>query len=228
MKLADWMKREVIITADGYSSVSVSGLNVSCHSINGAIQESQHVFIEVGLHHLLNTSTSKHLHVFEMGFGTGLNCFLTAIEALNKNVSVHYTAVEVFPLTKEEWKQLNYTNSLDHDELFSAIHMASWNRDVVIHQNFTLNKIDTNLINFSTPQLFNLIFYDAFAPAAQPELWTKEMFDKLYSMMTEDAVLVTYCSKGDVRRAMMAAGFRVEKLPGPSGKREMLRAVKAY
>lgn len=220
------MERVIIQTADGSSSVSVPKLNVSYHSKYGAIQESQHVYIEAGLQQFLNTSTTKHLNLFEMGFGTGLNCFLTAIEALKNKIAIHYTAVEAFPLSEGEWEQLNYTASLDHDELFSSIHMAPWNRDVVIHQNFILNKINTDLVNFSTGQLFNLVYYDAFAPAAQPELWTNEVFEKLYKMMAGKSVLVTYCSKSDVRRAMIAAGFRVEKLPGPKWKREMLRAVK--
>ena len=220
------MERVIIQTADGSSSVSVLGLNVFYHSKYGAIQESQHVYIEAGLHHLLNTSTTKHLNLFEMGFGTGLNCFLTAIEAMNKNVSIHYTAVEAYPLSEEEWRQLNYTGSLDHDELFSAIHLAAWNKDVVIHQNFTLNKINIDLVNFSTSRPYHLIYYDAFAPAAQPGLWTKEIFEKLYGMMIPGGILVTYCSKGDVKRAMLAAGFSVEKLQGPQGKREMLRALK--
>jgi tRNA U34 5-methylaminomethyl-2-thiouridine-forming methyltransferase MnmC len=161
-----------------------------------------------------------------MGLGTGLNAFLTALDAEKQQRKIHYTAVEQYPLTLEEASQLNYPETLQHKDLFTSLHQCPWNEDTTITNYFTLRKVQTNLANFSTAQPFNLIYYDAFAPAAQPELWTKDVFEKLYNMLTPGGILVTYCSKGDVRRAMIAAGFTITKLPGPPGKREMVRGVR--
>jgi tRNA U34 5-methylaminomethyl-2-thiouridine-forming methyltransferase MnmC len=222
------MKREVIRTADGSHTISIPELNVTYHSRHGAIQESLHVFIEAGLHHLLDRMEQPGaIRIFEMGFGTGLNAFLTALEAEQKQRKMHYTAVEPYPLAPEEASPLNYTETLQHNAVFSSLHQCPWHEDVLITGHFTLRKEKTSLANFSTTQPFNLIYYDAFAPAAQPELWTREVFEKLYGMLASRGILVTYCSKGDVRRALMAAGFTVTKLPGPPGKREMLRGEKA-
>lgn len=221
------MKREFIITKDGSHTIAVPELNVAYHSRYGAVQESVHVFIESGLHYVLSRSERPEvLSVFEMGFGTGLNAFLTAIEAEKLQTKVRYTAVETFPLTLEETAVLNYPEILGHAALFQRMHDCEWNKAIRLTDYFTLEKQQTSLLNFSTSQPFNLVYYDAFAPLAQPELWTKEVFQKLFSMMHEGGVLVTYCSKGDVRRTMTAAGFRVAKISGPPGKREMLRAEK--
>jgi len=162
-----------------------------------------------------------------MGLGTGLNAFLTAIEAEEKRIRIQYTAVEKFPIHPAEVKLLNYPEVLGHADLFQKIHDSKWNEPIRINEYFTLEKLETDLLNFSSSQCFNLIYYDAFAPNAQPELWAKEVFKKVFSMLEPGGVLVTYCSKGDVRRAMTAAGFTVKKLPGPPGKREILRALKA-
>ena len=159
-----------------------------------------------------------------MGFGTGLNAFLTAIEAVNKKVKVYYVAVEESPLNGEEAMSLNYSENLKHKEWFDALHECQWSEDIVINEYFTFRKEQTDINNYSTIQAFNIIYYDAFAPAAQPELWTEGLFKKLYSMLLPGGILVTYCSKGDVRRALKSAGFAVEKIPGPPGKREMVRA----
>ena len=170
-----------------------------------------------------------------MGFGTGLNALLTLMEA-NPQLQIHYTAIELFPLTAAESTELNYCDQLNRKDLlpaFEKLHQCEWEKDIVISPHFTIHKVNTSLLNIKTSKLFpgsasdpNLIYFDAFAPAAQPELWTKEIFEMLYSILRRDGVLVTYCSKGDVRRAMLAAGFVVEKIPGPPGKREIVRAVK--
>ena len=220
------MKKEIVVTHDGSHTIAIPELKMTYHSIHGAIRESNHVFIEAGLRYGHGHSKwPDRVRVFEMGFGTGLNAFLTAIEAINLKREIHYTAIEQFPITAEEAGLLNYADVLGHAELFHAIHDTKWNEPVRINEYFTLNKIQTNLLNFSTSQYFNLIYYDAFAPNAQPELWTKEIFEKLFHLLQPDGILVTYCSKGDVRRAMIAAGFDVKKLKGPPGKREMLRAT---
>ena len=216
----------MIITRDGSHTISIPERNVTYHSTYGAIQESKHVFIEAGLHYLIDQFQPTTLKVFEMGLGTGLNAFLTAIEAENGSVKIHYTAVEQFPLTTDEVKVLNYTEQLQQRDLFQKIHNGEWEENVIISEHFILRKKKIGLLNFSSAETFNLIYYDAFAPRAQPELWTKEVFEKLFRLLQPNGILVTYCSKGDVRRAMMAAGFNVKKLPGPPGKREMLMAMK--
>lgn len=222
-----WMKRELVRTADGSHTISLPELNVMYHSRHGAIRESRHVFIEAGLRHLSGRleRPDRAIRIFEMGFGTGLNAFLTAIESEKAQKNIHYTAVEQFPLTQEEANHLNYTETLGHKELFAALHQSKWNEEVALHKYFILRKEHTSLINFSTSQPFHLIYYDAFAPAAQPDLWTQNIFEKLFNLLTPGGILVTYCSKGDVRRAMIAAGFTVTKLPGPPEKREMLRGA---
>jgi tRNA U34 5-methylaminomethyl-2-thiouridine-forming methyltransferase MnmC len=222
------MDRMITKTGDGSDTITIPEMNVSYHSKHGAIQESMHVFIEAGFHYILNQSTIQPINIFEMGFGTGLNVFLTAIEASNRKTKVYYVGVEKYPLTKEETSSLNYTETLKHAELFQTIHQCSWNEDIELNEFFTLRKINGNFIDYSTDQLLNIIYYDAFAPTAQPELWAEEIFKKLYSMLLPGGILVTYCSKGSVRRAMKAAGFQVEKIPGPIGKREMVRAIKVY
>jgi len=221
------VERKIILTEDGSHSISVPDLNVTYHSIHGAIQESMHVFIEAGLRFWSGHSQwADRYKIFEMGLGTGLNALLTAIEAEEKKSKIRYTAVEQFPISIEEARTLNYTEYLDHEKLFQQIHESSWIERVIISEYFILQKEKISLLNFSAAERFNLIYYDAFAPNAQPELWTKEIFEKLFQMLEPNGILVTYCSKGDVRRAMMSAGFGVEKLKGPPGKREMLRAVK--
>lgn len=219
--------RQMVITGDGSHTISVPALNVSYHSIHGAIQESIHVFIEAGLNHfLLHNPTNQPISIFEMGLGTGLNALLTAIEAERRKINIYYIAIDAFPLSPEEAFALNYTKTLEHDHLFEQLHISEWNKNIPVNEYFTFRKEKIDLKDFSTSQQFSVIYYDAFAPNAQPELWTKEIFEKLFSMLLTGGVLTTYCSKGDVRRAMMAAGFTVTKLPGPPRKREMLLAEK--
>lgn len=220
-------EREIRVTGDGSVTIAIPKLQVTYHSKHGAIQESMHVFIETGLKPLLHRHET--LCIFEMGFGTGLNALLTLREAARHQQKIHYQAVEAFPLEKEITAHLNYAEQLQQPELkpvLEALHTAPWNQPLALTPWFTLQKNHTSLFNFSTSQLFHLIYYDAFAPNAQPELWTREAFTQLFNSLAPGGVLVTYCSKGDVRRAMQAAGFTIEKIPGPPGKREMVRAGK--
>jgi tRNA U34 5-methylaminomethyl-2-thiouridine-forming methyltransferase MnmC len=219
--------RQLMITKDGSHTLSIPEMNVTFHSHHGAIQESMHVFIEAGLKYFIETMAVPGMHIFEMGLGTGLNALLTLIEAEKRQQVVHYTAVELHPLQENEIASLNYCEQLkrtDIEPLFQLLHQCEWGKDISISPFFTLNKIQVNLIDFSTYQPFNLVYYDAFAPAAQPGLWTKEVFEKLFSTLSPGGILVTYCSKSVVRKAMQAAGFVVTKIPGPHGKREMVRA----
>jgi tRNA U34 5-methylaminomethyl-2-thiouridine-forming methyltransferase MnmC len=221
------MKKEVIQTADGSHTLELAGSGITYHSRRGAIRESQHVFIYAGLHCILHRQeTPEPVRIFEMGFGTGLNTFLTVMEAAKNNIQIQYSTIESSPLFLEEVTMLNYTASLGHASLFQQLHQSNWNDATKINDFFTLEKLRTKLETYTANKQYHLIYYDAFAPSAQPELWTKEIFEKLRSMLLPNGVLVTYCAKGDVRRAMQAAGFTVKRLPGPPGKREMLRAEK--
>jgi tRNA U34 5-methylaminomethyl-2-thiouridine-forming methyltransferase MnmC len=230
------VERKIIYTADGSHSVSIPGMNVTYHSIHGAIQESKHIFIEAGLKSIRPLAAARCFSIFEMGFGTGLNALLTLIEAEKLNRKIYYESVELFPLSVEEAKSLNYCSILQRNDLqktFEDLHICEWGKKITVPSNFILKKTKTDLLNFQTSetclsgrQAFELIFFDAFAPNAQPELWTEEIFQKLYSILKLDGILVTYCSKGIARRAMQAAGFIVEKIPGPPGKREMIRAMR--
>lgn len=223
------MERQVIVTKDGSPTISIPEMNVTYHSVHGAIQESQHVFIQAGL---LDSGifdfTGIH-HILEMGFGTGLNALLTLIEADKRKNRIYYTALELHPLIEAETNQLNYCEQLNqsrYQPLFERMHQGGWEEMFEITENFRLTKTKCGLADYSGDDLFSIIYFDAFAPAAQPELWTREIFEKLFKLLLPGGILVTYCSKGDVRRNMQAAGFTTEKLPGPPGKREMLRATK--
>jgi len=224
------VKREIIITGDGSHSISVPELNVAYHSIHGAIEESMHVYIQAGLRDSAIFDYSGVHHVLEIGFGTGLNALLTLVEADKHKNRIYYTAIELYPLNETETRQLNYCEQLNlprYKSLFEKIHECKWEEMIEITEYFRLTKIKCDLVDFSAEKnSFFIIYFDAFAPNAQPELWTEAVFDKMYSVLQPGGILVTYCSKGDVRRAMQAAGFTVEKLPGPPGKREMLRAKK--
>lgn len=223
------MKKEIIVTEDGSNSICVPHLNVAYHSIHGAIQESRHVFIEAGLKYLLNQFEKEQIGILEVGFGTGLNALLTAIEIEKLDKTVYYVALEPSPISDEEAQSLNYCEQLDRKDLqedFRRMHDCAWNKGHVFTKNGLMHKSKSTLQEFEHTPGFDLIYYDAFAPAAQPELWTKEIFQKLFFLLKPNSILVTYCSKGDVRRAMMAAGFTVKKMPGPPGKREILRAIK--
>ncbi|OQP49343.1 hypothetical protein A4H97_28810 [Niastella yeongjuensis] len=225
------MQRNLIVTKDGSHTVAIPEWEVSYHSVYGAVQESLHVFIEAGFRHWwsLNENASQCV-VFEMGFGTGLNALLTTLEARRRQRMVVYETVEAFPLEFNLVEKLNYCYALEESfwqPVFDSLHTCEWNTFHPITNFFSFKKEKILLRNYSPSQPVDVIYYDAFAPAAQPELWTSEVFEKLLAMLAPGGVLVTYCSKGDVRRAMLAAGFHVEKVAGPIGKREMLRATRA-
>jgi tRNA U34 5-methylaminomethyl-2-thiouridine-forming methyltransferase MnmC len=223
------MERKMIITEDGSSSISIPKMNVTYHSVHGAIQESKHVFIEAGLNGSDRLKRSDPLYIFEMGFGTGLNALLTLVESEKWNRRIYYETIEPFPLDKEPIKSLNFCQQLQRNDLqslFEKMHSCAWENKIPVTENFILKKLKTNLLNYETEKNFDLIYFDAFDPNVQPELWTKEVFEKMFSMLNPESVLVTYSSKGSVRRAMQTAGFIVEKLPGPPGKREIIRANK--
>ena len=218
-------KRTLIITEDGSHTVAIPDLNLTFHSRYGAIRESRHVFIEAGLNHAKATFPDDPLSILEIGFGTGLNAFLTAIEAIAYTQPIRYSAIDAYPLEMATTAALNYPDRLGYEGLFNRIQLSPWNASGIIHETFGLHKQATDLLDFSCKEKFHLIYFDAFAPEAQPELWTEEVFRKLGACMYPGGILVTYSSKGSVRRAMKAAGWLVEKLPGPPGKWEIVRAI---
>jgi tRNA U34 5-methylaminomethyl-2-thiouridine-forming methyltransferase MnmC len=219
---------KLIITSDGSHTLFVPELNENYHSSHGAVQESRHIFIEAGFMHIAHHMES--LKVLEIGFGTGLNALLTQVGAETMGKHVLYTAIEAFPLEQEIWSELNYPHmlcSIDYSATYKNIHLAAWNRPETLSNFFSLHKIYQKLQDFRPgEELFDLVYFDAFSPAVQPELWSSEIFSGLFSAMKPGAVLTTYSVKGDVIRAMKAAGFRVEKIPGPPGKRQITRAFK--
>jgi tRNA U34 5-methylaminomethyl-2-thiouridine-forming methyltransferase MnmC len=218
-------ERKPILTADGSSTIYNSLLHQHYHSIHGAVQESQHVFMKMGWREIRNLK--PEIEVLEIGFGTGLNAFLVLKECLqNASTKCSYTSLEAFPLEEEKIAELNYAGE-NEKELFQSLHDAEWNKEVMISNNFSLHKIQTKLEDFIPEEnKYDLIFFDAFSPEAQPELWTEEIFRKLFLSMKAGGILVTYCAKGQVRRNLQAAGFAVERAEGPPGKREMLRGRK--
>ena len=221
------MQTRLEITSDGSHTLFVPELNEHYHSTFGAVQESMLVFIQSGFDKI--NKTIVPVHILEMGFGTGLNAFLTCIEADKSSRQVHYTGMEKFPLSDKIIKQLNYPEILDPSffEIFRLLHHVAWDQEIRITANFTLHKIEKGIHEvFLNPETFDLVYYDAFGPEVQPELWTDEIFRKIASAMKPDGILVTYSAKGSVRRALKSAGFEVEKLPGPTGKREITQATK--
>lgn len=220
------MKIEVVRTLDGSSTLYLEEIGEHYHSTFGAVQESRHVFIDAGY----NRCNSLEISILEIGFGTGLNCFLTLLECLESQKHVRYFALEKYPLDREIWSQLAFgkENEEDHVRLFSLLHESPWNRDVTIHPRFRLNKIHDDLLSWKDVKLpmFDIVYFDAFSPEKQPELWASPVFEQIYHKMKENGILVTYCAKGDVRRRLQSIGFRVERIPGPPGKRQMIRAVK--
>lgn len=216
------MERIIERTADGSATLFVPELDEHYHSVKGAQTESQHIFIDLGL----KASTAARLRVLEIGFGTGLNALLTLDAAEESCKKVHYTGIELYPLPWTVVKQLGYSDS----PFFEALHSAPWEDDSVISPYFTLRKLQADFTKeapeaFGRP--FDLIYFDAFAPEKQPEMWSQELFNRLYVSMNSGGILTTYCAKGVVRRMLQTAGFTVERLPGPpDGKREVLRGRK--
>lgn len=222
------MKRQILITGDGSHTIAIPGINVTYHSMHGAIQESVHVFIEAGLKPLLNRSVRQPISIFEMGFGTGLNALLTLIQAEQSQQEIYYETIESDPVETDRVNGLNFYEQLQRPDLknvFEQLHCCEWGKAIAITPYFTFKKVNSELGKYAGSTKFNLIYFDAFSPTVQPELWTTEVFKKLYGIIKTNGVLVTYSSKSIIRKAMTQAGFTVTKIPGPHGKREMVRAI---
>lgn len=219
------MKREIQVTGDGSTSIFIPELNEGYHSRHGAIQEAYHVFIKNGL----EVCTKNEISILEIGFGTGLNAFITYIEAKKNNQKINYVGIEAYPVEKEHLLQMNYVqqlNALENETIFSQMHTAHWETQLVLSNHFTLTKRNQFFHDIKDHETFDLIYFDAFGYTVQPELWSEEIFKIMYKALKSKGILVTYACRTSIKNAMLAAGFTIEKLPGAPGKREMLRATK--
>lgn len=221
------MANEKILTADGSHSLRSEQFGVSYHSVHGAIQETQHVFIDAALRP--KAVIQRKIKILEIGFGTGLNALMTLVEAHKRNLKINYTAYEAYPPTAELIQSLNYPDLIETEVIkgsFHQLHQCAWEEKQKLTPHFKIRKCQQDFEQIEAQSAFDIIYYDAFAPDAQPHLWEIPMLTKMYNALKPDGFLVTYCAKGSFKRNLKAIGFVVEALPGPPGKREMTRAVK--
>lgn len=219
------MKREILITGDGSMTIHLPEWDEPYHSKHGAINEAIHVFIEKGLRYVSDTLGKQSVSLLEIGFGTGLNALLTKEIAAVNHWNIYYTGVEAYPVSEEEASRLNYSELLAlSNDTFMELHRIPWESAFAISDTFNLTKKRQFFDQLNDQECYDLIYFDAFGARVQPELWTEAIFELMFCALKPGGVLVTYAAKGSVRRAMQAAGFNVERLPGPPGKREMLRA----
>ena len=219
------MEREIIRTKDGSTTIHIKDWDECYHSKHGAIQEAQHVFIKNGLALYQNQSVS----ILEIGFGTGLNAFITYLESKKLNLDIDYVGVEAYPVSISELSAMNYVSELNADDknaIFNLFHESNWEEKVVIDPLFSLTKRQKFFEEINDIEQFDLIYFDAFGYRVQPDLWSTSIFEKMYTALRPGGKLVTYAARGVVKRSMIEVGFTVEKLPGPPGKREMFRATK--
>jgi tRNA U34 5-methylaminomethyl-2-thiouridine-forming methyltransferase MnmC len=220
------LKREIITTDDGSVTFYLPDMNENYHSRFGAIQEAYHVFIQNGL----ALTKGRPIAILEIGFGTGLNCFITYLESLKAGQEIDYTGVEAYPIAQEEASQLNYVSQLgadDKQEVFDRMHSMAWEEKIQFGEKFTLTKRQQFFQDIEDVNMYDLIYFDAFGYPSQPELWSEEIFAKMYAALKSEAILVTYACRTVIKKAMISAGFSVKKVPGPPGKREMLVAFKS-
>lgn len=223
------IKRKIRITEDGSSTLELIGMDENFHSIHGAIQESEHIFIQNGL--LKKASEQNAICIFEMGFGTGLNALLTRLMAASHNLSIEYLCVEAYPVEMELVEKLNYSEMLklkgDEADFLYHLHTTEWDVKTKFSPDFQFEKRKATLEDTQLPEnKFDLVYFDAFNPDLQPELWTEDVFRKIYLAMKPNGILMTYSAKGKVKRALKTAGFSLNALPGPPGKREITQAIK--
>jgi len=217
------MTNKLVITNDGSHSIYNPEVNETYHSKHGAIVEAEYVFIKNGL----LAENKKQFNILEVGFGTGLNALLTAQKAQQKNIAINYHGIELYPVLKESYSQLNFTELIGEEKKeLLQLHECNWEQEHVINNFFKLTKNEIALENYTSKTKFDIIYFDAFSPEKQPKLWTTEIFQNMYDLLNKDGFLVTYCAKGVVKRTMKAVGFEIIVLDGPPGKRQMTRANK--
>ena len=219
------MKRSIIQTRDGSTTIHIEGWDECYHSRFGAIQEAQHVFIKNGL----SLFENKSISILEIGFGTGLNAFITFLESQKLNQTIDYVGVEAYPVSADEVVSMNYISELkaeNESEIFKKMHQCNWNEQIILRADFLFTKRQQFFADINDIEMFDLIYFDAFGFDVQPELWSTSIFQKMYDALKPKSVLVTYAARGVVKRSMIEVGFTVEKMEGPPGKREMFRAKK--
>jgi tRNA U34 5-methylaminomethyl-2-thiouridine-forming methyltransferase MnmC len=219
------MRREICITSDGSTTIHLPDWNENYHSKHGAIQEAKHVFIKNGL----SLFESKPISILEIGFGTGLNAYITFLESKISNQRIDYVGIEAYPISLSEVSEMNYVNELNalsEITIFEAMHSGIWEQKAQLSPDFSLTKRKQFIETIDDIEAYDLIYFDAFGYRVQPELWSTEVFAKMYAALKPNGILVTYAARGVVKRSMMEVGFTVEKLEGPPGKREMFRAKK--
>jgi tRNA U34 5-methylaminomethyl-2-thiouridine-forming methyltransferase MnmC len=229
------LKREIVQTSDGSTTIYLPDWNESYHSKHGAIQEAYHVFIKNGLYFSTTDIVGSPLKeesisILEIGFGTGLNSFITFLESEKLGQKIDYVGIEAYPVLLEEALQMNYAQEISpaNDSVFQQMHECSWEQKNLISANFTLTKQKKLFQELKDQSVYDLIYFDAFGFRVQPELWSEALFQNMYTALKSKGVLVTYACRTSIKNAMLSAGFSVEKLPGAPGKREMLRASKGY
>ena len=224
-------KPQIIITSDGSHSLINTELNETYHSTHGAIQESIHVFIKSGLDYFQQKNKPTEIKILEVGFGTGLNALLTLQYNLAHPIKIQYDSLEVFPIEQQTASRLNYPNTLgfpEAEKYFMQLHHSPWNEEIMVTDHFTLLKHHVKIQDIELgSEKFDIIYFDAFAPSKQPEMWELSILKKIEQSMRVSGVFVTYCAKGQVKRDLKSVGLSVEPLPGPPGKREMIRATKS-
>lgn len=219
------MKREIIQTLDGSTTIQIKDWDECYHSRFGAIQEAKHVFIKNGL----SLFENKEISILEIGFGTGLNAFITFLESQKLGQTINYVGVEGYPVSAEEVLSMNYVSELNAEsesEIFGKMHNCDWEEEISLREDFVLTKRNQFFTDIEDIETFDLIYFDAFGYNVQPELWSTAIFQKMYNSLKPNGILVTYAARGVVKRSMIEVGFKVEKLAGPPGKREMFRALK--
>ncbi|WP_159021350.1 tRNA (5-methylaminomethyl-2-thiouridine)(34)-methyltransferase MnmD [Formosa sp. L2A11] len=224
------MERKYITTADGSSTIYLPDLDETYHSRHGAIQEALHVFIKEGLKYTLDQKPDLNpISILEIGFGTGLNAFLTCLQAKDLNCKIDYTGVEAYPVTADDLLHINYSKSINegaNESVFNTLHKVAWESKQDISEYFSLLKQQKSFNDITDNALYDIIYFDAFGPRVQPDLWGEAVFKIMFNALKPGGILVTYSAQGNARRAMQAVGFTVARIPGPPGKREMLRASK--
>ncbi len=222
------MKREIITTKDNSKTLLIPSMNETYHSTNGALTEANHIFIKNGISNFINSK--QEISIFEMGFGTGLNAILTYRFAQQHQLNINYITVEKYPISNDELEVLNYQNSLNlnNEEVLALDKMhQSKNKSVKISNHFTFKLIIDDLENINLHlNTFDIIYFDAFAPSHQPNLWNKTILQKMYQCLNTNGFLITYCAQGQFKRDLKSVGFEVKNLPGPPGKREITKALK--
>ena len=220
-------KVKVIETRDGSSSLLLPDMNETYHSTHGAITESKYVFLKMGLEYYIQTNPEKSsINILEIGFGTGLNPWLTALAPLQSEVGIHFTSLEKYRLSKEVVDALNYGQQHGEEGLFDKVHECGWEEQCQITKQFSLKKLEADIFEFDWKEnSFDIIYFDAFAPSKQPEMWSLDILKAMYSTLQDKGIFVTYCAQGQFKRDLKTAGFNVETLEGPPGKKQMTKAL---